>query len=103
MTEKKRAATISAAEQQLEGWPLPASLVDRTLSMRKCVALLCSAVNCSWDNVEPAMPSPLCCPAAKQPPSFGKDGGSKRRGLRLTNGGWVSQRMLGGITESMMK
>src|SRR5512146_454014 len=59
MTEKKRAATISAAEQQLEGWPLPASLVDRTLSMRKCVALLCSAVNCSWDNVEPAMPSPL--------------------------------------------
>jgi hypothetical protein len=40
MMEKKSAATMSAAEQQLEGWPLPATLVERTLSMRKCVALL---------------------------------------------------------------
>src|SRR5574341_1843449 len=43
MTEKNSAATMSAAEQQLEGCPLPASEVARTLSMRRCVALLAIA------------------------------------------------------------
>lgn len=57
--EKKSAATISAAEQQLDGWPLPAVLVERTLSMRRCVAAFRNAVSCSGDNVDPAMPSPL--------------------------------------------
>src|SRR5689334_8237360 len=39
MTEKKSVATMSAAEQQLDGWPLPASLVERTLSIRSWAAL----------------------------------------------------------------
>jgi hypothetical protein len=59
MTEKNRAATMSAAEQQLEGWPLPASLVARTLSIRSCVALLCSAVSNSGEVVELAIGTPF--------------------------------------------
>ncbi len=55
MTEKKRAATRSAAEQQLEGWPLPASLVDRTLSMRRCVAAFRRAATCSCEGVDTGM------------------------------------------------
>src|SRR5574341_760312 len=39
MTEKNNVATISAAEQQLDGWPLPASLVARTLSILSTAAL----------------------------------------------------------------
>ena len=39
ITEKKRVATISAAEQQLVGCPLPASVVERTLSIRSRAAL----------------------------------------------------------------
>src|SRR5687768_14629598 len=35
---------ISAAEQQVEGWPLPASLVERTESMRSRVAMFFSAL-----------------------------------------------------------
>src|SRR4029079_12543261 len=46
---------MSAAEQQLEGWPLPATLVDRTLSIRKCVAAFRRAASCSWDVVDPGM------------------------------------------------
>ena len=46
---------MSAAEQQLEGWPLPATLVDRTLSIRKCVAAFRRAASCSWDDVDPGM------------------------------------------------
>ena len=34
---------LSAAEQQELGWPLPASEVDRAESMRRRVAMLCSA------------------------------------------------------------
>jgi hypothetical protein len=59
MTEKKRAATMSAAEQQLEGCPLPASLVARTLSIRSCVALFCSSVSNSGEAVELAIGTPF--------------------------------------------
>jgi hypothetical protein len=38
MTEKNRVATMSAAEQQLVGWPLPASVVARTLRIRSRAA-----------------------------------------------------------------
>ena len=38
MTEKNRVATISAAERQLVGCPLPAAVVARTLRIRKRVA-----------------------------------------------------------------
>src|SRR5215472_4143179 len=41
MTEKKRAATISAADAQLVGCPLPAAVVARMESIRKRVALSC--------------------------------------------------------------
>src|SRR5881409_3085568 len=67
MTEKKRAATMSAAEQQLDGCPLPASLVARTLSIRSCVALFCSSVSNSGEAVELAIGTPFgigcqdCC------------------------------------------
>src|SRR5690349_19713481 len=43
ISAKKSAATRSAAEQQLVGWPLPASDVDRTDSMRRRVAAFFSA------------------------------------------------------------
>jgi hypothetical protein len=59
MTEKKRAATMSAAEQQLDGCPLPASLVARTLSIRRCVALFCSSVSNSGEAVELAIGTPF--------------------------------------------
>jgi hypothetical protein len=59
MTEKKRAATMSAAEQQLDGCPLPASLVARTLSIRSCVALFCSSVSNSGEAVELAIGTPF--------------------------------------------
>jgi hypothetical protein len=55
MTEKNKAATRSAAEAQLEGCPLPASLVARTLLMRSWVALLCKAVRSSDEATEPAI------------------------------------------------
>ena len=54
ITEKNRTATMSAAEQQLEGCPLPASVVAFTLSMRRCVALLAKAVRRSGVAVEAA-------------------------------------------------
>jgi hypothetical protein len=38
MTAKNNAATISAAEQQLDGCPLPAAVVARTLAIRRVVA-----------------------------------------------------------------
>ena len=38
MTEKNRVATMSAAERQLVGCPLPAAVVARTLRIRKRVA-----------------------------------------------------------------
>jgi hypothetical protein len=44
MTEKNNAATISAAEQQLVGWPVPDSDVARILSIRSVVALFRSRV-----------------------------------------------------------
>src|SRR6476660_2850924 len=59
MTEKKSAATISAAEQQLEGCPLPASVVARTLSIRSCVALFCNAASKSSETVELAIGAPF--------------------------------------------
>jgi hypothetical protein len=59
MTEKNKAATISAAEAQLEGWPLPASLVARTLLMRSWVALLCKALSNSGEAAKPAMDDPF--------------------------------------------
>jgi hypothetical protein len=59
MTEKKRAATISAAEQQLDGCPLPASLVARTLSILSCVALFCSSVSTSGEGVALAIGTPF--------------------------------------------
>ena len=34
---------MSAAEQQLVGWPLPASLVERMESMRSRVEIFCKA------------------------------------------------------------
>src|SRR5687768_3909624 len=43
ISAKKRAATISAAEQHVLGWPLPASLVARTESIRRRVAMFISA------------------------------------------------------------
>jgi hypothetical protein len=52
MTEKKRTATISAAEQQLEGWPLPASEVALTLSIRRFVALFWRRVTASEESAE---------------------------------------------------
>src|SRR5215213_5075718 len=51
MTEKNKVATMSAAEQQLDGCPLPASLVARTLSILSSVALLCNAVRMSGEAV----------------------------------------------------
>jgi hypothetical protein len=59
MTEKNSAATISAAEQQLDGCPLPASLVARTLSIRSCVALFCSSASNSGWVVELAIGTPF--------------------------------------------
>src|SRR5262245_54634127 len=43
ISPKNSAATRSAAEQQLVGWPLPASDVDRTESMRRRVAAVIKA------------------------------------------------------------
>ena len=43
ISAKNRVATMSAAEQQLDGWPLPASDVARTDSMRSRAAMVCSA------------------------------------------------------------
>jgi hypothetical protein len=43
ISAKKSAAMRSAAEQQLVGWPLPASAVDLTESIRKRVAMFLSA------------------------------------------------------------
>jgi hypothetical protein len=44
ITEKNSVATISAAEQQLVGWPVPDSDVDRTLSIRSAAALFFNKV-----------------------------------------------------------
>jgi hypothetical protein len=52
ITEKNKTATMSAAEQQLEGCPLPASLVALTLSIRRCVALLARVVRRSGVTAE---------------------------------------------------
>src|SRR5687767_9413752 len=43
ISAKNNAATRSAAEQQLVGWPLPASEVERTESIRSRVAALLRA------------------------------------------------------------
>src|SRR5829696_7279919 len=59
ITEKNKVATISAAEQQLDGWPLPASLVARTLLIRSSVALLCNAVRMSGEAVGLAIGTPF--------------------------------------------
>ena len=59
MTEKNNVATMSAADAQLDGCPLPASLVARTLSIRSWVALFCKAVSSSDEVTEPAMDSPF--------------------------------------------
>jgi hypothetical protein len=59
MTEKNRAATMSAAEQQLDGCPLPASVVARTLSILSCVALFCSSASTSGEAVELAIGTPF--------------------------------------------
>ena len=40
ISAKKSVATISAADKQVVGCPLPASLVERTQSMRSLVAML---------------------------------------------------------------
>jgi hypothetical protein len=64
---------MSAAEQQLEGWPLPATLVDRTLYMRKWVAAFRRAENCSCVKVAPGMCSP-CCGIAMKRTIRGMDG-----------------------------
>jgi hypothetical protein len=42
MTAKNNTDMISAAEQQLVTWPLPALVVERIQAMRKRVAMLCS-------------------------------------------------------------
>jgi hypothetical protein len=47
---------ISAAEQQVVGWPLPASLVERTESIRSRVAMFINAgtrEDASTGNAEP--------------------------------------------------
>jgi hypothetical protein len=59
MTEKKSVATMSAAEQQLDGWPLAASDVARTLSIRSCVALLWRALRDSGDRAALAIGTPF--------------------------------------------
>ena len=43
ISEKNNVETISAAEQQLVGWPLAAAVVERMESMRSCVATFLSA------------------------------------------------------------
>ena len=43
ISAKKSAAMISAAEQQVLGWPLPAAVVDTTESIRSRVAMFISA------------------------------------------------------------
>jgi hypothetical protein len=47
---------ISAAEAQLVGWPLPASVVARTESMRSRVAFSCSIFNVSCTDVSTSSP-----------------------------------------------
>src|SRR5437867_1376372 len=60
ITAKNNAATMSAAEQQLDGCPLPASVVARTLSIRRVVALFCSAViSCRVDTLGEPILSPF--------------------------------------------
>src|SRR6185312_9862884 len=50
---------ISAAEAQLVGWPLPASVVARTESIRNWVAFSCSVFNVSCSEVSTGMTSLL--------------------------------------------
>src|SRR5690349_24585995 len=45
MTEKNKVATISAADVELVGCPLPASVVSRMLSILRFAALLASTVS----------------------------------------------------------
>jgi hypothetical protein len=45
ISPKKSVATISAADRQLVGWPVPASVVERTESIRSWVATFCRAAS----------------------------------------------------------
>src|SRR5262249_22783730 len=69
ISEKKSAATTSAADAQVVGWPLPAAVVARIESMRSWVAMLWStgtsrARSCDtgtsekWESIKPGRP---CC------------------------------------------
>src|ERR1700687_3090890 len=53
---------ISAAEAQLVGCPLPASVVERTESIRKRVALSCSVCNATCSEVSTVITSLLRLP-----------------------------------------
>src|ERR1051326_6721776 len=63
MTEKKSVDTISAADAQLVGCPLPASVVARTESIRKRAAFSCN----SWrrEALELSKFVDICCGSCK--------------------------------------
>src|SRR5688572_30737188 len=75
ITAKKSTATMSAAEQQLDGCPLPASEVARTLSIRRVVALFWSAVINAGLAIPGDISSPLpfvTIPAVSNSPTSAK-------------------------------
>src|SRR6478672_11547186 len=43
ISSKKRVETMSAADKHVVGWPVPASLVDLTESIRSCAAMFLRA------------------------------------------------------------
>src|SRR6185437_6026443 len=87
MTEKKSTDMISAAEAQLVGCPLPASVVERTESIRRRVALSCSVCNATCSKVSIVMTSlllPSGMVAAQRCDSSFEYAGLFQSGLRLS-------------------
>lgn len=85
MTEKNNAATMSAADAQLDGWPLPASLVARTLLMRSWVALLRRVLSNSGEAAKPAMGDPFAIETKECVVSDCLLSAVVRQNVRLTN------------------
>jgi hypothetical protein len=82
---------ISAADKHDVGWPLPASLVERTESIRNCVAMFLSVardvvmeacfpiIGAERRKRQKTSVSPRCCGPYRQKPVCGEHALSRRQ------------------------
>jgi hypothetical protein len=94
---------ISAAEAQLVGCPLPASVVERTESIRRRVALSCSVCNATRSKVStviPFTPLPFRMVAAQRGDTPFEYAGLFQSGLGLSIGFSFGSRFL--ITRKLL-